>query len=148
MPYQTINPFNNKLIKEYQTHNDRHVEQALETAHQLYKSDWAQGDIKQRLNVLHKLSDIISSRVEELAKGISIEMGKLIEQSRAEVQLTADIAKYYAENAEEFLKPVSYKSNLGEACRAQPYRGYHGRGAVELPVLPAYPRSSAQSGIR
>ncbi|MCC3700999.1 NAD-dependent succinate-semialdehyde dehydrogenase [Rouxiella badensis] len=115
MPYQTINPFNNKLIKEYQTHNDRHVEQALETAHQLYKSDWAQGDIKQRLNVLHKLSDIISSRVEELAKGISIEMGKLIEQSRAEVQLTADIAKYYAENAEEFLKPVSYKSNLGEA---------------------------------
>jgi succinate-semialdehyde dehydrogenase/glutarate-semialdehyde dehydrogenase len=42
-------------------------------------------------------------------------MGKLIEQSRAEVQLTADIAKYYAENAEEFLKPTPYKSSLGEA---------------------------------
>ncbi len=115
MPYQTINPFNNKLIKEYQTHNDQQVEQALETAHRLYKSEWAQGDIQPRLQVLHKLSDIISSRVEELAKGISTEMGKLIEQSRAEVQLTADIAKYYAENAEEFLKPTPYKSSLGEA---------------------------------
>jgi len=115
MPYQTINPFNNQLIKEYQTHNDKQVEQALETAHQLYKSDWAQGEIKQRLKVLHKLSDLMSSRIDELAKVVSVEMGKLIEQSRAEVQICADIAKYYADNAEEFLKPVPYKSSLGEA---------------------------------
>jgi len=106
MPYQTINPFNNKLIKEYQTHNDKQVEEALATAHALYKSDWAQGDIQQRVKVLHKLSDIMSSRVDELAKVVSVEMGKLIEQSRGEVQICADIAKFYAEKAEEFLKPV------------------------------------------
>ncbi len=115
MPYQTINPFNNKLIKEYQTHNDQQVEQTLSAAHDLYKSDWGQGDMQQRLKVLHKLSDIMSSRVEELAKIVSVEMGKLIEQSRDEVKLCAEIAKYYADNAEEFLKPVPYKSSLGEA---------------------------------
>ncbi|WP_114195402.1 NAD-dependent succinate-semialdehyde dehydrogenase [Edaphovirga cremea] len=115
MPYQTVNPFNNKLIKEYQTHNDQQVEQALTTAHELYKSDWAQGDIKPRLQVLRKLSEIISSRVEELAKIASEEMGKLIQQSRGEVKLCAEIARYYADNAEEFLKPVKYPSDLGEA---------------------------------
>src|SRR5471030_425611 len=115
MPYQTINPFNNKLIKEYQTHNDQQVEQTLDAAHALYKSDWGQGDMQQRLKVLHKLSDLMSSRVEELAKIISVEMGKLIEQSRGEVKLCAEIAQYYADNAEEFLKPVTYKSSLGEA---------------------------------
>ncbi len=115
MAYQTINPFNNKLIKEYPTHNSQHVEKALETAHQLYKSDWAQGDIKPRLQVLRKLSEIMSSRVEELAEIVSVEMGKLIEQSRGEVKLCAEIAKYYADNAEAFLKPVPYPSKLGEA---------------------------------
>lgn len=115
MPYQTINPFNNQLIKEYQTHNDPQVEQALETAHRLYQSDWAQGDIKPRLKVLHKLADLMSARSEELAKTISVEMGKLIEQSRAEVKICADIAKFYADNAQEFLKPVPYPSSLGEA---------------------------------
>lgn len=115
MPYQTINPFNNKLIKEYQTHNDKQVEEALSTAHALYKSDWAQGDIKQRVKVLHKLSELMASRVDELAEVVSTEMGKLIGQSRGEVQICADIAKFYAEKAEEFLKPVPYKSDLGEA---------------------------------
>src|SRR5471032_3630123 len=115
MPYQTINPFNNKLIKEYQTHNDQQVEQTLDAAHALYKSDWGQGDMQQRLKVLHKLADIMSSRVEELAKIVSVEMGKLIEQSRGEVKLCAEIAQYYADNAQAFLKPVPYKSSLGEA---------------------------------
>lgn len=115
MPYQTINPFNNQLIKEYQTHNDEQVEQALATAHQLYKSDWAQGDMQPRLQVLHKLAEVMTSRSEELAKGITVEMGKLIEQSRAEIKICAAIASYYADNAAEFLKPVPYPSSLGEA---------------------------------
>jgi len=115
MAYQTVNPFNNKLIKEYPAHDDQKVQQALATAHELYKSQWAQGDIKPRLQVLHTLSELISARVEDLAKIASEEMGKLIEQSRGEVKLCAAIAKYYAEHAEEFLKPTRYPTDLGEA---------------------------------
>ena len=115
MAYQTVNPFNNTLIKEYPAHDDQKVQQALATAHELYKSPWAQGDIKPRLQVLHTLSELISARVEDLAKIASEEMGKLIEQSRGEVKLCAAIAKYYAEHAEEFLKPTRYPTDLGEA---------------------------------
>ncbi|KID06483.1 succinate-semialdehyde dehydrogenase [Hafnia alvei] len=115
MPYQTINPYTDKLIKEYPQHDDKYVESALAAAHKLYKSDWAQGDISQRLNVLSKLSELFAQHEEELAKTISQEMGKLIEQSRGEVKICAAIAKYYADNAKAFLKPVKYPSSLGDA---------------------------------
>lgn len=115
MPYQTINPYTDKLIKEYPQHDDKYVESALATAHQLYKSDWAQGDISQRLTVLTKLAELFTQHEEELAKTISQEMGKLIEQSRGEVKICAAIAKYYADNAKALLKPVKYPSKLGDA---------------------------------
>ncbi|MEX2979578.1 NAD-dependent succinate-semialdehyde dehydrogenase [Serratia fonticola] len=115
MPYQTVNPFNNQLIKEYTPHNDDQVELALAQADALYHSDWSKGEIIQRLPVLHKLADLMESRVEELANIASVEMGKLIEQSRGEVKLCGQIARYYANNAQKFLAPVSYESSLGEA---------------------------------
>lgn len=115
MSYQTINPASNKLVKTWTDHNDQQVEQALKTADDLYHSSWSKGDIQPRLQVLKKMADLIDGRVEELAKTASVEMGKLINQSRGEVQLCAQIARYYAENAERFLAPTRYPSELGEA---------------------------------
>ncbi len=115
MSYQTINPASNKLVKTWTDHNDQQVEQALKTADDLYHSSWSKGDIQPRLQVLKKMADLIDARVEEVAKTASVEMGKLINQSRGEVQLCAQIARYYAENAERFLAPTRYPSELGEA---------------------------------
>jgi len=115
MAYQTVNPANNKFIKEYSSHTDADVEAALSTADALYHSDWSKGSIDKRLAVLHKLADLIDSRTEELAKIASVEMGKLIAQSRGEVKLCAQIARYYADNAKQFLAPVKYPSEMGEA---------------------------------
>jgi len=115
MAYKTVNPANNKLIKEYPSHTDADVEAALNTADALYHSDWSKGSMDKRLAVLHKLADLIDSRTEELAKIASVEMGKLIAQSRGEVKLCAQIARYYADNAKQFLAPVKYPSEMGEA---------------------------------
>ncbi|WES69085.1 NAD-dependent succinate-semialdehyde dehydrogenase [Superficieibacter sp. HKU1] len=115
MAYQTINPFTNELIKQYPAHSDADVDVALQKADALYHSDWAKGDIDQRLPVLHKLAYLLDTQNEELAKIASREMGKLIEQSRAEVKLCAQIARYYADRAKAFLAPVKYDSELGDA---------------------------------
>ncbi|MBV4369196.1 NAD-dependent succinate-semialdehyde dehydrogenase [Erwinia sp. BNK-24-b] len=115
MSYKTINPANNETIKSWPDHNDQQVEAALKTADDLYHSSWSKGPIQPRLQVLKKLAELIEGRVDELAKVASIEMGKLINQSRGEVKLCAQIARYYAENAERFLAPKSYPSELGEA---------------------------------
>lgn len=115
MAYKTVNPFNNQLIKEYPNHSDADIEAALKQADALYHSDWAKGSIDKRLPILHKLADLLESHQEELAKIASQEMGKLIGQSRGEVKLCAQIARYYADNAKQFLAPVKYPSELGDA---------------------------------
>lgn len=115
MSYQTINPSNNKLLKSWPSHSEQQVEQALSVADDLYHSDWAKGPIQPRLQILKNLADLIDKRVDELAKVASVEMGKLINQSRGEVKICAQIARYYAENAERFLAPTRYPSELGEA---------------------------------
>ncbi|APZ04015.1 succinate-semialdehyde dehydrogenase [Kosakonia cowanii JCM 10956 = DSM 18146] len=115
MAYQTVNPFNNQLIKAYSNHSDADIEATLRQADALYHSEWAKGSIDQRLPVLHKLADLLESHQEELAKIATQEMGKLIAQSRSEVQICAQIARYYADNAEKFLAPVKYDTELGDA---------------------------------
>lgn len=115
MAYQTINPFTNELVKEYPPHSDADVESALQKADALYHSDWAKGDIDQRLPILRRLADLMEKQQESLAKIATEDMGKLIEQSRGEVALCAKIARYYADNAKAFLAPVKYDSDLGDA---------------------------------
>ena len=51
MAYQTVNPATNQLIKEYPSHTDADIDAALKAADALYHSDWAKGDINQRLPV-------------------------------------------------------------------------------------------------
>ncbi|WP_437609066.1 NAD-dependent succinate-semialdehyde dehydrogenase [Erwinia sp. V71] len=113
--YQSINPANNQRLKSWPEHSSEQALQALEIASQLYQSPWSKGDIQPRLRVLKEVADIIDQRVDELAKIATLEMGKLINQSRGEVKLCAQIARYYADNAQRFLQPVPYPSELGEA---------------------------------
>ena len=115
MAYQTINPTTNELLKTYANHTDADIEAALDTAHKLYKSQWSKGPIQPRLQVLERLADLIDARKEELARIATVEMGKLISDARDEVWIIAEIARYYARNAEKFLAPSKIDSQLGEA---------------------------------
>lgn len=115
MAYQTINPTTGEPGKTYSNHSDAEVEHALATAHKLYKSEWSKGSIQPRLQVLERLAGIIESRKDELARAITLEMGKLIGDARDEVQIIADIARFYARNAESLLAPSKLQTNLGEA---------------------------------
>ena len=115
MAYQTVNPTTGEVIKTWSSHTDQQIEDALVAAHKLYKSHWSKGPMQPRLDVLRKLADLIDARTEELAHIITEEMGKLIVESRAELQVVAQIARYYADNAQRFLAPVKINSELGEA---------------------------------
>ncbi|MEQ5055323.1 NAD-dependent succinate-semialdehyde dehydrogenase [Klebsiella michiganensis] len=115
MAYQSVNPTTGVPGKIWQNHTEAQIEEALSAAHALYKSEWSKGSIQPRVKVLNKLADLIDERTEELAVMITEEMGKLIDESRGEVQVVAQIARYYAENAEKFLQPVAIDSEMGDA---------------------------------
>jgi succinate-semialdehyde dehydrogenase/glutarate-semialdehyde dehydrogenase len=58
--------------------------------------------------VLERLAGLIDSRHEELARICAWEIGKLI--SRDEVWIVAEIARFYAREAEGFLAPIKTDS--------------------------------------
>lgn len=116
MAYQTRNPYTDEVLKTFTPHTDAEVEAALAAGHALYKSDWAApANMAARLATLGRLAEVMSERKEELARYISLDMGKLIGQSRSEVQSCIDIARYYADHGARLLAPVPYPDVLGEA---------------------------------
>lgn len=114
MAYQSINPFTNQKLKDYPSHSDQDIQNALDTAEKILKSDWAQ-KADTRIEVLRKLASSMRERKSELAKLMTLDMGKLIKQSEGEIETCAKIAEYYADHAKEFLAPVSYETELGES---------------------------------
>ena len=114
MAYQSINPFTNQKIKDYPPHTDEHIQNALDQAEQILKSDWPQ-QIDHRIEVLRKVAQKLREQKTELAKLMTLDMGKLIKQSEGEIESCAKIAEYFADHAKEFLAPVSYETELGEA---------------------------------
>ncbi|QQN87961.1 NAD-dependent succinate-semialdehyde dehydrogenase [Acinetobacter variabilis] len=114
MSYQSINPFNNQKLKDYPSHTDQDIQNALDTAEKILKSNWTQ-QVDTRIEVLSKLANNMRERKSELAKIMTLDMGKLIKQSEGEIESCARIAEYYADHAKEFLAPVSYETELGEA---------------------------------
>ena len=114
MAYQSINPFTNQKLKDYPPHTDEHIQNALDQAEQILKSDWPQ-QIDQRIEVLRNVAQKLREQKTELAKLMTLDMGKLIKQSEGEIESCAKIAEYFADHAKEFLAPVSYETELGEA---------------------------------
>ena len=114
MAYQSINPFTNQKLKDYPPHTDEHIQNALDQAEQILKSDWPQ-QIDQRIEVLRNVAQKLREQKTELAKLMTLDMGKLIKQSEGEIESCAKIAEYFADHAKEFLAPVSYETEMGEA---------------------------------
>ena len=114
MSYQSVNPYDGKILKTFEQFTDEQLETALQTAATCFET-WRCKTFAERTVVVAKAADIMRVRAEELARLATLEMGLLIEQARSELVLSADIIEYYAKNAEQFLAPQDLKPSSGEA---------------------------------
>jgi succinate-semialdehyde dehydrogenase / glutarate-semialdehyde dehydrogenase len=62
----------------------------------------------------------LRENAEHFAQLVTLEMGKLIEQARGEVALSANILDYYASKADEYLKPQSIPEAPGSYVETKP----------------------------
>ena len=114
MAYQSVNPYDGKTLKTFEELTDKQLETALEAAATCFET-WRHTTFAQRAVVVAKAAAIMRARIDEFARPVTLEMGKLIDQARGEVVLSADIIDYYAKNAERFLAPEHLKPSSGEA---------------------------------
>jgi succinate-semialdehyde dehydrogenase/glutarate-semialdehyde dehydrogenase len=112
MAYESINPYTGELLKSFPLHTDQQMDSALSRAEARFRSF---GTLIERNAVLRKAADLMIERREKLAALITLEMGKLINESRQEVDLSAAILNYYAEHSERFLANRPIESTVGDA---------------------------------
>jgi len=114
MTYQSINPYNDKILLSFDELTDLKLEHAIETATTCFET-WRHMSFAHRAAIVSRAAVIMRERTEEFAQPMTLEMGKLIGQAREEVLLSAHILDYYARNAEAFLAPHDLMPSSGEA---------------------------------
>lgn len=100
--YTTINPATGEALAEYPIISDQEVDSIIERAHTAYLS-WRETPLSQRTAALARAAQLAGERIDELARLLTLEMGKPQMQAKGEVMIVASIFQYYAENAEKFL---------------------------------------------
>jgi succinate-semialdehyde dehydrogenase/glutarate-semialdehyde dehydrogenase len=102
MSIQTINPTTNKVVKSFDEMTEAAVDNAV--AHAAIAFDeWKHADYQTRAQLLFTVAGLLRAKKKELAKMITLEMGKLLSHAEGEIKLSAEIFDYYAKNAESFL---------------------------------------------
>ncbi|MFZ6814778.1 NAD-dependent succinate-semialdehyde dehydrogenase [Undibacterium sp. Rencai35W] len=114
MSYQSINPNTGQVTNIFSQLNDIELEKHIETASDCFTT-WRKTSYSERSAILIKAAGLMRERIDDFAKPVTMEMGKLLEQARGEVLVSADIIEYYAENAAEFLAPQILTPSSGSA---------------------------------
>lgn len=114
MTYQSVNPYDGKLLKTFEEHTDSQLETAIAIAEACFQA-WRGKTFPERAAIVGKVAELMDAKVDELARLLTLEMGKRIAEARGEVQFSSRILTYYAKNAERFLAPVQLHPTVGEA---------------------------------
>lgn len=114
MAIETINPYNNKSVKSFDELSEKELEVKIETAHKTFQT-WKTSSFQERSKLLKKVASLMKDKKKELSELITLEMGKLIAQSEAEIDMCISVYEYYATNAEEFLKDKEVDVKDGKA---------------------------------
>jgi len=126
---RSTNPATGLVFKTFSCWSDTEIEGTVAKVHQAHQS-WSQSSLSSRASSMRTLAIVLRNRQDELAHIITEEMGKLLSESRAEVEKSALTCEYYADNAEQILTKHVTKSDAGKS-----YVTYQPLGTV-LAIMP------------
>jgi len=114
MTYQSLNPFDGKLLETFPEITDAQLESKLAAAQACYET-WRRTTYAERAAIIGKAADMLHAQADTFARIMTLDMGKRIGEARGEVEFSARILAYYAKNAERFLAPVKLNPTVGVA---------------------------------
>lgn len=114
MSIQTINPATEEVIETFEPYNAEQVSQVLDQARKAFLS-WRETTFAERSAILHRVARYLREHKAELAHLATLEMGKPITESEAEVEKCALNCDYYADNAEKILADERVATNATES---------------------------------
>jgi len=129
MAIASINPATGEKLKEFKPHKDADIEKCLKQAVAAFDKHRRE-PFPKRAQLMVEVATLLEREKNELARTITLEMGKLLRDSVAEIEKCARGCRYYAENAERFLEDESAQTNARRS-----YLHYEPMGAI-LAIMP------------
>lgn len=115
--YAVTNPATGEVVATYPTATDEQIEQALADVTAAHATWSRSSTVADRAALIRRVAGLHTERREELAAIIQREMGKPLEDSLGEVDFSAAIYEFYADNAVAFLadEPLELLDGEGSA---------------------------------
>jgi succinate-semialdehyde dehydrogenase/glutarate-semialdehyde dehydrogenase len=114
MSIQSTNPATNEVVQIFEEMSETAIEQSIATSEETFAT-WRKTPFSTRAALLHNVAGLLRKKKKDLAKLITLEMGKLVSQAEGEIKLSAEIFDYYANNAEAFLQDKILNPIHGQA---------------------------------
>lgn len=110
MTFSTENPFSGEKLAKYHETDESILLHLIHEGQQRYEL-WNLEEFESRIKAVYALADTLEKEVEELAKLISLEMGKKYQEAQAEIKKCAWLCRYYAEEAPQLLANQEVKTD-------------------------------------
>lgn len=103
MSLKSINPYNGKVIREFEEFSYDKLDEIIRQSAERFGS-WKKTEFEERNNLIKNAADVLRKNIDEYAGAITQEMGKPVKESQSEVEKCAWACEYYAQNAAGFLR--------------------------------------------
>jgi succinate-semialdehyde dehydrogenase / glutarate-semialdehyde dehydrogenase len=129
MPMTSINPATGEKLKDFSPFSDAEIEKRLSRAERAFLR-YRRKRFAKRSQLMMTVASLLHAEKDELARIITLEMGKLFRAAIEEVEKCARACRFYAENGERFLEDEPAQTGA-----ARSYVRYEPLGAV-LAIMP------------
>lgn len=129
MAYTSINPATGETLQQLSLWSASELDAALSTVAAAVPG-WQATALAERCALMRRVAEVLRSRRDELARLITLEMGKLFGEAQGEVEKCAWVCDYYADRAPELLADELIGTDAGRSLVA-----YQPLGTV-LAVMP------------
>jgi succinate-semialdehyde dehydrogenase / glutarate-semialdehyde dehydrogenase len=126
---KSINPTTGETIRHFDEHTEKGAAGIVNCVDKAWQS-WKHTSFDYRSGLMTHLAALLRSNRDELAKLITLEMGKVLRESKAEIEKCAWVCEYYAQQAEGFLMNEHIPTEYSES-----YVSFRPIGVV-LAVMP------------
>ncbi|WUS95471.1 NADP-dependent succinic semialdehyde dehydrogenase [Streptomyces sp. NBC_00708] len=135
MPIATVNPANGETLRTFDALEDDEIEKRIAAAYTAFRA-YRTTSFGERARLLNRAADLLDEDQQDIARTMTLEMGKPVTAARAEAAKCAKAMRWYAARAEELLAdehPAPADVEDSGAVRA--YVRYRPLGPV-LAVMP------------
>lgn len=117
--FESINPATEEVLAIAQKGNATDIDKAVESAKKAY-TEWRLMPAPRRGEILYEVARILAERKEDLARLMTQEMGKILAETRGDVQEAIDMAYYMGgegRRMQGYTAPVEMPNKFGMALR-------------------------------